>query len=86
MCLAQRHNAVTPVSTNTQPLCLCAPCIFSVSYGTVCASVREDNPRDLASGLSSIHMHNFLLRQHAFALCTLRDIRIKTLEYQYKMK
>ena len=29
-------------------------CIFSVSYGTVYTSVREDNPRDLASGLSPI--------------------------------
>ena len=41
----------------------------SVSYRMVCAYVREDNPRTLASGLSPVHMHNHtitaLLYQHA---------------------
>ena len=31
---------------------------FSVSYCMVCAYVREDNPRALASGLSPVHTHN----------------------------
>ena len=41
----------------------------------VCAYVREDNPRALASGLSPVHVHNHtmtaLLRLHAIALCEL---------------
>ena len=47
--------------------------IISVRYCMVCAYVREDNPRDLASGLSPIHTHSHtltvLLHQHACALC-----------------
>ena len=39
------------------------------------AYVREDNPRPLASGLSSVHTHNHtiiaLLHQHACVLCAL---------------
>ena len=46
-----------------------------VSYCMVCAYVRLDNPRALASGLSPAHTHNhtiyFLLHQHAYALCRL---------------
>ena len=41
----------------------------------ICAYVREDNPRALASGLSPVHTHDhtitFLLYQHACALYTL---------------
>ena len=54
----------------------------------VCASVREDNPRALASALSPVHIQNLTttsllqqLRQHAFAFCALRDIWRQTLEY-----
>ena len=47
----------------------------SVSYCMVCAYAREDNPRALASGLSTVHTDNHiktaLLRQHACALCAL---------------
>ena len=45
----------------------------------VCASVWEDNPRALASGLSYVQTQNhtitylFLLLQHTFALCALRN-------------
>ena len=42
---------------------------INVSYCMVCAYVREDNPRVLASTLSPIHTHNHtiiaLLHQHA---------------------
>ena len=48
---------------------------ISVSYCMVCAYVREDNSRALASGLSPVHKHNqtitALLHQHACALCAL---------------
>ena len=41
----------------------------------VCAYVREDNPRALASGLFPVHTHNHtitaLLHQHACAICAL---------------
>ena len=47
----------------------------SVSYYMVCAHVREDYPRALASGLSPVHAHNHTitasLHQHACALCAL---------------
>ena len=46
------------------------------SYCMVCASVREDNPRALARGLSPIQKQNHsltcLLHQHANLLCALR--------------
>ena len=49
---------------------------FKLLHG--CVSVREDNPRDLASRLSPVHAQNLaincLLNQHASALCALRDI------------
>ena len=49
--------------------------VIGVSYYMVCAYVREDNPRALASGLSPVHAHNHtitaLLHQHACALCAL---------------
>ena len=49
-----------------------------VSYCRVCASVREGNPRALASGLLPVHTLNHtitcLLHQHAFVLCALRAI------------
>ena len=58
--------------------------VTSVSYHMVFASVREDNPRTLAKGLSSVQMHKpynnflialtFLLHQHASALCAMRII------------
>ena len=42
----------------------------------VCAFVREDNPRALASGLSSVHTHNhaitFLLH---FVHCEIFDVK-----------
>ena len=51
----------------------------------VCAYVREDNPRALASGLSPVRVHNHtitaLLHQHKCALCALYDIYCKTFEY-----
>ena len=44
----------------------------------VCASVREDNPRALASELSPVQTQNHtilrLLHQHAIAFCALRYI------------
>ena len=49
----------------------------SVSLCMVCAYVREDNPRALASGLSPVHTHNhtitaaLLQPQQACALCAL---------------
>ena len=50
-------------------------CAISVSYCMVCAYVREDNPRALASGLSPVHAYNHtitaLLHQHACAQCAL---------------
>ena len=52
-------------------MCFCL-LLFWVGYCMVCAYVREDNPRALASGLSPVHMHNHkmtaLLHQHACAL------------------
>ena len=46
---------------------------IGVSFLIVCAYVRENNPRALASGLSPVHIHNFtitaLLHQHACPLC-----------------
>ena len=46
-----------------------------VSYCMVCAYVREDNTRALASGFFPVHMHNqtltALLYQHACVLCAL---------------
>ena len=45
------------------------------SYCMVCAYVREDNPRALASGLSHVHMRNHtitaLLHENTRALCAL---------------
>ena len=44
----------------------------------VCAYVREDNTRALASGLSQVqtqnHTETCLLSWHAFALCALRGV------------
>ena len=52
-----------------------------ICYCMVCVSVREDNLRALASGLSPVHMQNLTttcllqqLHQHAFVFCELRDI------------
>ena len=51
--------------------------LTSVSHCMVCAYVREDNQRALASGLSPVHTHNHnihvtpLLHQHACAICIL---------------
>ena len=48
-----------------------------VSYFMGCASVQEDNPRALASGLSPYgrihHSLYSLLHQHVFACCALQD-------------
>ena len=52
-----------------------------VSYCMVCASVQENNPRALASGLSPVHTHNHtitaLLHQHAwhFVHCEIFDVK-----------
>ena len=45
---------------------------ISVSYCMVCAYVREDNPRALASGLSPVHMHNHIAPACVFTLCIVR--------------
>ena len=48
---------------------------IGVSYCMVCAYLRENNPRALASGLSPVHIHNLtitaLLHQHACPFCAL---------------
>ena len=55
--------------------------LIHVSYCMFCTSVREDNPRALASVHKYNHSITSLLHQHACALCTLWDILylIKTL-------
>ena len=50
---------------------------ISVSYCMVCAYVREDTPRALASGLSHVHTHNHTitaLLRHV-CMCTLCIVR-----------
>ena len=55
---------------------------LSESYCMVCANVREDNPRALASGLSPVHMQNHTitasLHQNAmhvhFVHCDIFDV------------
>ena len=40
-----------------------------VSYCMVCAYVREDNPRTLASGLSPVHAHNHTITAVPYCTC-----------------
>ena len=66
------HGGLT-IRLNTDIIDVCGT--LRVSYCLVCAHVWEDNPRALASGLSSIHTHSHiitaLLHLHAFAHCAL---------------
>ena len=43
--------------------------VYGDSYCMVCAYVREDNPRDLASGLCPVHTHNYTI-----TCCTSMDL------------
>ena len=75
------------LESSIKPMSHCAPysryivctCynVISAIYGMVCASVREDNPRALASGLSPVPAHN-LYKNFLIApacLCTLCIVR-----------
>ena len=65
-------------------------CCMCIVICMVCAYVREDNPRALASGLSPLYMQDHTitasLHQHACALCALQDICCRTLEYHSKVQ
>ena len=76
-----KHYTNEPLRSLYQ-VCTCNN-VISAGYCMVCASVREDIPRALASGLSPVSTHkpynNFLLNQHAFANCDISDVTYWTI-------
>ena len=51
LCISRHSNINERCNNTIQYMYIC------VSYCMVCAYVREDNPRALASGLSPVHTH-----------------------------